>query len=860
MSDAWADAQALWSLWPDPEAAHPTDATVTRLRDALSGLANGETGWRDAAALTRQILLEQQARRHGSWPLEVPIGPALPGREQWEQAGCQALTTPAGLSLTAQAWHPPTPSGEANQAADQEMAEVYAGQAGTPPPHPADPFWTRTLGPRYQHYTSVGQREAARSIVTAPPGSCLIVCLPTGQGKTELAWAAAIPATRQRGVAVIVVPTIVLAMDMERRLRGLLAERGEHASPSGHYAYTGGLAADIKQAIRRDIRQGRQRVVIAAPEALLGGLNSALDTAARQGHLTHLIIDEAHLVEQWGNEFRPEFQAIAGQRRTWITLAPPGRAPVTLAMSATLTRQQIHTLQHLFGTAGLTELVWAAQTRREPSYFIDEYETEAARNAAVLHAVSALPRPMILYTTRKRDAQAWAQRLRDAGFRRLVVVTGDLDDTARRAAVMGWRGEDADGRPARTRYDIVVGTSAFGLGLDMANVRTVIHACVPETLDRYYQEVGRGGRDRRPAIAYLASAPSDYPLATRINREVVISADKGWDRWGSMRRSATNLGHGTYDIGLDTLPTYIPEESGHSRQWNVRTLNLMAQAKLIALETPQPPKRQTEEPEEQWQRRLDEYHERSDARVIAHVRDGRTNDHAFWQQTFEAQRRLVTTEQTAALAHLRQVIKGDRCVGEILSGYYRVPWCGGTLPTTINCRGCPACRRRTPSRAGGGYYRSAGEPLPGMVCWPNQPDPLEHLRGSTSWMSLWWRDNAIRDDLLPQLLTQLARRGVSVIVGPGASTELTVKVQHGAWPRPVIVDSDASLVDGYGGPLIWISDERPSLPLEVRTRLAAGAPTYLVHPRELPDPERPHLRLCQTCDVSLPITTALGAL
>jgi ATP-dependent DNA helicase RecQ len=810
--------------------------------------------------LTRQILLEQQARRHGTWPLEVPIDLRLPSREQWEQAGCQVLTTPSGLSLTALPWHPPTPSPQADQAAEQEMEEVYAGRAVPPPQHPADPFWTRTLGRRFEHYTSAGQREAARSIVTATPGSCLIVCLPTGQGKTELAWAAAISATGQRGVAVIVVPTVVLAMDMERRLRELLSQRDERTSPSGHYAYTGGLAADIKHAIRQDIRRGRQRIVIAAPEALLGGLNSALETAARQGHLTHLIIDEAHLVEQWGNEFRPEFQAIAGQRRTWITAAPSGRAPVTLAMSATLTRQQIHTLQHLFGTVGETELVWAAQTRREPSYFIDKYETEAARDAAVLDAINAMPRPMILYTTRKRDAQEWAQRLRDAGFRRLVVVTGDLDDTARRAAVMGWRGENTDGQQAPTSYDIVVGTSAFGLGLDMSNVRTVIHACVPETLDRYYQEIGRGGRDRRPAIAYLATAPSDYPMAARINREIVISADKGWERWGSMRRSAVHLGQGTYDIDLDALPTYIPDESGHNRQWNVRTLNLMVQAGLIALETPQPPTRTPDETEEQWQSRLDEYHERSDARVIAHIRDGRTNDHAVWRQTFEAQRRRVTTEQTAALEHLHHVIKGDQCVGEILSGYYRVPWRGGILPTTVNCRGCPACRRGTPLRAAGGYHRSAGEPLPAMVYWANQSDPLEHMRRPAGWMSLWWRDAAIRDDLLPQLLTQLVRRGVSVIAGPGASPELAVQVQRGAWPKPVIVDSDGALVDGYGGPLIWVSDSSSCVPQRVQARLATGAPTYLVHPRELPDPERPHLWLSQTGDVSQPITTVLGAL
>ena len=103
--------------------------------------------------------------------------------------------------------------------------------------------------------------------------------------------------------------------------------------------------------------------------------------------------------------------------------------------------------------------------------------------------------------------------LHGAGFRRITQVTGDSSDEQRRSAIEGWRGEDTLGRTIPTRYDIVVGTSAFGLGVDMPDVRSVVHACVPETLDRFYQEVGRGGRDGRPSIACLASAPGDYAVA-----------------------------------------------------------------------------------------------------------------------------------------------------------------------------------------------------------------------------------------------------------------------------------------------------------------------------------------------------------
>ncbi|MFD1371083.1 protein DpdF [Actinoplanes sichuanensis] len=860
MSDAWADAQALWSAWPHLEVTRPADSTVGRLLDALRGVAEDRAGWHDVAALTLQVLLEQSARRQGIWPLQVPVGPRLPSREQWHDIGCDVLSTPDGLSLTPRPWHPPTGTAHADRAVEIEMAEVFAGRAAATPAHTADPFWTMALGSDYRSYTSLGQREAARTIVTAPPGSTVIACLPTGQGKTELAWAAAIPATRRRGVAVVVVPTVVLAMDLERRIHRLLATLGEPPSPSGHYAYTGGLADDIKQAIRRDIRDGRQRIVIAAPEALVSGLRLSLESAVRQGLLTHLIIDEAHLVEQWGTEFRPEFQAMSGLRRSWLAMAPPERRPVTLAMSATLTRQQIRTIEDLFGSPGATELIWASQTRREPSYFIERCDTDSARTSAILQAVSALPKPMIIYTTRRRDAVEWAQRLRGAGFYRLAVVTGDIGDTGRREAVMGWRGEDHDGKPSPTRFDIVVGTSAFGLGLDMADVRSVVHACVPETLDRYYQEVGRAGRDRRPALAYLASAPSDYGVAALINREIVISSDKGWDRWGSMARSAADLGHGRLDIDLDTLPTYIPEESGHNRQWNVRTLNLMAQAGLIDLHSPQPPSRNADEPEDQWQRRLADYSAHADARIVAHIGNGRTNDHTFWERRFEGQRASVATEQTKSLDRLRQLIKGDRCTGVTIADYYRSPWRGGILRTAVNCRGCPHCRSTEPERPRGTLYRDGGEPFPGVAHWSGRPDPLGALRGDAAWISLWWRDRVIRDDLLPQLLVQLARRGLSILAGPGVTTVLAARVQRQAWPKPVIVDSDGSLTDSFPGPIIWVADETNSLTGAVRARLAADAPTYLIHARDLPDPERRHLRLHQTCDVSLPLSTVLGAL
>ena len=113
-----------------------------------------------------------------------------------------------------------------------------------------------------------------------------------------------------------------------------------------------GSSKQDKEDLRRRRREGRQRVVVTSPEALVTGLSDSLASAAAAGYLKYLVIDEAHLVDQWGSDFRPEFQTMASQRLAWLSMAPPGQQLVTVAMSATLTGRHIRTLTDLFGAQG----------------------------------------------------------------------------------------------------------------------------------------------------------------------------------------------------------------------------------------------------------------------------------------------------------------------------------------------------------------------------------------------------------------------------------------------------------------------------------------------------------------------------
>ena len=736
---------------------------------------------------------------------------------------------------------------------------MYLGKVKESQVCPADPFWTEALG--YEAYMSLGQRQAARTVVLAPPGSTTFVCLPTGQGKTEVALAPALLASRQRGVSVLVVPTVVLTLDHERRIRQLVAARNQRPSPSGQYAYTGGMSESDKQQVRDAVRDGTQRIVVTSPEAVELGLSGSLAIAASRGYLKYFVIDEAHLVDQWGSGFRPEFQTLASQRLAWLNMAPSGQRLITVAMSATLTDRHIKTLQDLFGPERTPPLVYASQTRPEPSYYLAATPSKEARDEAVLAAVSRLPRPLVLYASKKEDVSAWTARLRAVGLLRVAEVTGYSDDAERQAALEGWRGQLANGEEVPTRHDIVVGTSAFGLGVDMPDVRTVVHACLPETLDRYYQEVGRAGRDGKPSAAYLVTAPSDDQLAASLNRETLIGEELGWDRWSRMFHSATPLESGAYQIDLGSRPAHLATAYRRSQQWNVRTLNLMAWAGLIRLRALEPPQPRPDEDRDEFAHKREAFYDNVRTHVAVELIDGATNNEEHWKKKVEAQRTTVSAERHDSLRRMRDLLRDDRCVAEQIADYYTVHSGGGILHTLINCRGCPWCHSNRSADEESGLYRTAIEPFPDVHPWLGRiPDPLAGMYGGSSWVSLTWSTSQEREDLLPDLLERLARRGMAIVGGPGFDARLARRVQRAARPTPVITDYDADLAASFPEPVIWVlGPEARELDDVIVGRLMADNPTYLIHPRDLPDPQKPGGRLADL-HASLSLRVALGAL
>lgn len=550
---------------PEQEQA---DALMERVRQVLYQLQHGDlSSGADLLPLLRQVVLRRAANPGPiSW-VRVPAVDGWPTAADWRTAQ---------FDLTAEGNHfqvrPRYPRLSFLDIQADLFDDAFRELSSRPDSHVrGDPVLVRNL--RLPTYTGHGQREAVRALLHLPPSDTLIVNLPTGSGKSLMAHLP--PLLRQgSGMTLAIVPTVALAIDQAARMEKLLAARFPHCELPP-LAYHGGLPEDDRKAVRRAILTGAQPILFTSPEAATGSLRTLLEDCAGAGHLDHVVVDEAHLVIGWGNGFRPAFQLLPALTRRLQQRAGARPMRVVLA-SATLTAVTTEALRHLFGPPERTYLVAAVHLRPEPRYafqYCDGLQTQTDR---VLEAVGLAPRPFILYVTRPDEAERWLHTLRAHDYRRVAGFTGRTPSNQRDLLLRAWAANQLDG---------MVATSAFGLGVDKSDVRTVIHATMPESLDRYYQEVGRAGRDGKAGTSLLLYTQSDVDQARGMAGETLIGDDTGHDRWTLMIDHAANDPQhpDVYWVDLTQLPRHLKVESGANAAWNVRTLTLMARAGLIQL-------------------------------------------------------------------------------------------------------------------------------------------------------------------------------------------------------------------------------------------------------------------------------------
>ncbi|RMG21710.1 MAG: ATP-dependent DNA helicase RecQ, partial [Deltaproteobacteria bacterium] len=356
-----------------------------------------------------------------------------------------------------------------------------------------------------------GQRRIVEAVLE---GREVLAVMPTGAGKS-LCYQ--LPALLVEGVTVVVSPLIALMNDQVRALEA----RGIEAA-----ALHSALSAEAQRDHLRRLEAGRLRLLYVAPERFR---NASFLERLQRLRVGLFAVDEAHCISQWGHDFRPEYARLGEVRER---LAPPR----TLALTATATeevREDIVAQLRL----GTPTLEVHGFDRPNLHFAAEAMGSRRAKLARVVEEIEALAAEdpegsAIVYCATRKAVERVARALVERGLPALAYHAG-LDPEQRRRVAATWSAE-----PGYT----VVATNAFGMGVDKATVRRVLHHDLPRTLEAYYQEAGRAGRDGRPAQARLLWSQADVALHHRLidagaPEEAVI--ERVWTRLTS--RGGTRL-------------------------------------------------------------------------------------------------------------------------------------------------------------------------------------------------------------------------------------------------------------------------------------------------------------------------------
>jgi ATP-dependent DNA helicase RecQ len=305
-----------------------------------------------------------------------------------------------------------------------------------------------------------------------------VVVLPTGGGKSLCFQA---PALLMPGLAVVVSPLISLMKDQVDTLTG---------NGVGAACFNSSLAMDERASVLQGMREGRYRLLYVAPERLAGEGAEAFLPILTRCTVNFVAVDEAHCISQWGHDFRPEYRQLARLRSVFpgiglhaYTATATSRVRRDIASQLALQNPAF-----LVGSFDRPNLVYRVLAR---SQLKKQLQDVLARHKG--HAG-------IIYCTSRKEVDALAAWLCEIGVRARPYHAG-LPDADRASNQDAFLDEHAD---------VVVATVAFGMGIDRSDVRFVVHAGAPQSLEHYQQESGRAGRDGLEAECVLIYSTADF--------------------------------------------------------------------------------------------------------------------------------------------------------------------------------------------------------------------------------------------------------------------------------------------------------------------------------------------------------------
>ena len=328
------------------------------------------------------------------------------------------------------------------------------------------------------------QQEIIESILA---GQDTFVLMPTGGGKS-LCYQ--LPALLQPGTAVIISPLIALMKNQVDAVRGFCAE------DTVAHVLNSTLSRSQLEEVKQDVRQGRTKLLYVAPESLHKAENIKL---LQEIPISFYAVDEAHCISEWGHDFRPEYRRI---RSIVMEIA---ERPI-MALTATATPKVQHDIMKNLGMESAT--VFQSSFNRPNLLYRIQPKTEETERDIVRFILSNPRKSGIVYCMRRTQVMNLTEVLQANGIKALPYHAG-LDPKE--------RAENQDAF-IEERIEVIVATIAFGMGIDKPDIRYVIHFDMPKSLEGYYQETGRAGRDGGEGVCIAYYDPKEMERIERLSK------------------------------------------------------------------------------------------------------------------------------------------------------------------------------------------------------------------------------------------------------------------------------------------------------------------------------------------------------
>ncbi|WP_371552851.1 RecQ family ATP-dependent DNA helicase [Streptomyces sp. NBC_00554] len=368
-----------------------------------------------------------------------------------------------------------------------------------------------------------------------------MVVMPTGSGKSAVYQ---VPGMLLAGPTLVVSPLIALQRD---QIAGLLRNSGRTAA----VAVNSSMSKAQNQQAWESVSDGTARFLFLAPEQL-----AKQDVVERLSALrpSLFVVDEAQCVSSWGHDFRPDYLRL---RQAAESI---GRPPI-LALTASAAAPVRADIVEQLGMRKVREVV-AGFDRPNIRLEVIRFQDDSAKRRAVVERAAAEPKPGIVYVATRKDADAYAAELGELGLSAAAYHAGSR--SADRSVVHD--------RFLGGELDVVVATSAFGMGIDKPDVRFVLHASVPGSLDAYYQEIGRAGRDGAASRAILHYRTEDLGL------------QKFFSTGRPDADTIADVARRVRDHATAVTPTELQQETGLSAGRLTAVLNLLESAGALTTE------------------------------------------------------------------------------------------------------------------------------------------------------------------------------------------------------------------------------------------------------------------------------------